>query len=101
MPKMRMARSHNTTQGAALDILEQQIPLLVSQFGSSISSPWWERTGDVIAFSGKSPVGNVKGTVQATAIEIILSVDIPLAAVLVRGPAEQRIQAWVDEVFGP
>ncbi len=75
--------------------------MLLDRFGGHVSDVRWERTGDVIEFSGESVVGTIRGTVKVSSASIDLSAEIPWAAVPFKGKAEKGIHAWVDELFKP
>ena len=101
MPKLRLSREHNSTKENALDVLDRQIPDLLESLGGNVSDPRWQRIEDTFRFSGKTPLGRVKGTLKVGRTLIELEADIPWAALPLKGQAERALDRWVDEVFGP
>ena len=96
---MRVVIRHNTTRQAARQKVESLQNTLMQQFGDKVSNSRYEWQGDVMEFSGRISVFNIKGKLQVTDAEVILDVGIPFLLRASQGKIQGEIERRLDELF--
>ena len=72
--------------------VESLLPSLMQQYAGNVSNLRYAWRGDVLEFSGRILVIDVKGTLRVTEADIVLDLDgVPL---LFRGKARSGIERW-------
>ena len=92
---MRIVRQHNLTIQAARLWAEKMLPVLVKVYGGTVSDPTYEWRDDVMEFSGRVHIVNLKGTLRVTDTELVLDVDgVPF---FIEGKAKSEAERFLDE----
>ena len=95
MNAVKAVRKHNMTKEQAKDWVDHQIPTLMGQYSGGVSNSTYSWRGDLLEFSGRVLVSNIKGTLRVTETELELDLDgIPF---FLQARAGSEIRRWLDE----
>ena len=75
--------------------VEKILPVLMKMYGGAVSDPTYGWRDDVMEFSGRVHIVNLKGTLRVTDTELVLDVDgIPF---FIEGKAKGEAERFFDE----
>jgi len=95
---MNLVRRHGMTKDAAKEWVGQQLPQLLSQFGSSVQNAQHHWEGDVMHFSFEVLLaGRIKGTMRVDDTEYNMDVPLSFLQRPFEGKAKALIERWLDE----
>ncbi len=89
---MRVLKKHTRTKEAAKNLVDQQLTLLMNNFGESVSDIRNAWRSDVMDYSFQARGFNFKGTLEITDTGLILDIGIPF---LLR-PFEEKMKAKIE-----
>lgn len=99
MPKITVRLSHELGAAEALARVKPALEKTAKDFqGHDLQLDSQETTA---AFSFKSMAFTIKGTVEATAVEVVVNVDLPFAAMMFKDQAERAVAKNVKRALEP
>ena len=98
---MKIVRPHNTTREAAIELVNQMLPIFLGQAGNKISELhyYWEGHSLFASFKAASPVGSlpIKVTFEVTPKDIIIESKLPLRARVMEGRIRAEVERELDK----
>ncbi len=99
MPRLTMEAPHSLGREEALRRMKEKSGEVVRTFQAQVSNLHHEWNGDVISFSFKTAGMKFSGTGRVEDSRVTLDAELPLAAMLFKSKAEQRIRKDLDELL--
>ena len=95
---MNLVRRHGMTKDGAKEWVDEQLPDLLNQFGSSIQGAQHHWEGDVMQFSfAVKLAGRIQGTLRVNDTDYTTDVPLGFRQRLFEGRARAAIERWLDE----
>lgn len=87
------------TREAAKEMADGLLPVMLQEYGSSISDPKNTWRGHTMDFSFKARGFEIKGKLEVTDTGVVLDVRLPLAARLFEGTIRASIERELDRIL--
>ena len=99
MPRLTIEAPYSLGREEALRRMKEKSDEVVRAFGAQVGDLHQEWNDDVLSFRFKTAGMKFSGTAQVEDSRVTLDVQLPLAAMLFKGKAEQRIRKELDELL--
>jgi len=100
VPVLKIAVSHQIAQEEALRRMQAYGARLKARYGDKVSDLEESWDGNVLSFSGSGMGQSISGTVTVNAGAVAVELDLPFAAMLMKGKIESTVRSEVSRVLG-
>ena len=95
---MNLVRRHGMTKDGAKEWVDQKLPELLNQFGSTVQNAQHHWEGDVMHFSLEVLLaGRIQGTLRVNDTDYNMDLPLSFRQRLFEGTARAAIERWLDE----
>ncbi|MBI2171953.1 MAG: polyhydroxyalkanoic acid system family protein [Chloroflexi bacterium] len=98
---MKVSRPHHLSKEAARAKVQDVLPVLMRQYGSSASQVDASWEGDAMRFSFRAVGHRFQGILEATESHVVLDMAVPLPLRSFEGAIRARIGQTLEELFRP
>lgn len=101
MPKVTVEIPHTLGREEAGRRLKQQFELANAQYGSHISDLQQQWGDYTLTFAFRAVGMKIAGTVTVEEALVRVLLELPLAAMMIKGTIEQRMRQELGQILGP
>ncbi|MBS0210375.1 MAG: polyhydroxyalkanoic acid system family protein [Planctomycetes bacterium] len=99
MPKITFSVPHEMSATEARERVETFLPRVEEQYKDMIKDMSRQWNGDVLEYSFKTLGFVFKGTIALEEKQVTVNMDVPLAAMMVKGRIEQEFKAGLERLL--
>ncbi len=99
MPKLTFTVPEGLSAEEAVSRLHQFLPSIRDRYKDQVKDLDESWDGNTLTFSFKTMGINFKGTVEAVDKQVNVNIDLPFAAMMVKGRIEQEIRGGLERLL--
>ena len=99
MPKLAMSVPHSLGQEAAVERLKDQFKSIKEEYADQISDLSEEWNGNLLSFGFTTYGVKIKGTVTVDPAEVAVAANLPIVAMMFKGPIEQQLRDQLTKML--